>query len=74
MTRVVLDLDPRVIAKLRASANRRGVTIDIAAGELLAEGLRSRSPMRSRPSGDPGTGPVDPARAFGPIDVEYPDV
>jgi hypothetical protein len=41
MPRVPLDLDPRVLAKLRAAANREGVTIDDAANRLLGNALRT---------------------------------
>ena len=40
MTRVSLDLDPVVLARLRAAANRRRVTPDVIANELLVAGLR----------------------------------
>lgn len=40
MTRVSLDLDPVVLARLRAAANRRRVTPDVIANELLIAGLR----------------------------------
>ena len=40
MARVSLDLDPVVLARLRAAANRRKVTPDVIANELLAAGLR----------------------------------
>jgi hypothetical protein len=56
MPRVPLDLDPRVLAKLRAAANRDGVTIDDAANRLLGNALRTprstgslQTPMRTRP-------------------------
>ena len=41
MARVSLDLDPVVLARLRAAANRRKVTPDVIANELLAAGLRT---------------------------------
>ena len=54
MARVSLDLDPAVLARLRAAANRRRVTPDVIANELLAAGLRtaarsSMSPPRPAP-------------------------
>ena len=41
MARVSLDLDPVVLARLRAAANRRKVTPDVIVNELLAAGLRT---------------------------------
>lgn len=41
MARVSLDLDPVVLARLRAAANRRKVTLDVIANELLAAALRT---------------------------------
>jgi hypothetical protein len=41
MPRVPLNLDPRVLAKLRAAANREGVSIDDAANRLLGNALRT---------------------------------
>ncbi len=56
MPKVPLDLDPRVLAKLRAAANREGVTIDDAANRLLGNALRTplstgslQTSMRARP-------------------------
>jgi hypothetical protein len=66
MTRVSLDLDPRILTRLRAIANRRGVTVDVVAGELLGAAIRSPA-ARSGP-------PTTRVRAgFGPIDVSYDD-
>jgi hypothetical protein len=39
--RVPLDLDPRVLSKLRAAANREGVNLDDAANRLLGNALRT---------------------------------
>lgn len=61
MARVSLDLDPVVLARLRAAANRRKVTPDVIANELLAAGLRTTA----RPA-TPGSGP-------GPVTYEYDD-
>jgi hypothetical protein len=41
MPRVPLNLDPRVLAKLRAAANREGLSIDDAANRLLGNALRT---------------------------------
>lgn len=77
MTRIALDLDPRILTKLRALANRRGVTIDVIADELLAAGLRT--PSGRKPSTGPmaSTGstatPTQDRSNFGLIDVEYPE-
>jgi hypothetical protein len=56
MPRVPLNLDPRVLAKLRAAANREGLSIDDAANRLLGNALRTplstgslQPPTRSRP-------------------------
>jgi hypothetical protein len=56
MPRVPLNLDPRVLAKLRAAANREGVSVDDAANRLLGYALRTplstgspQLPTRSRP-------------------------
>ena len=78
MTRVSFDIDPRVLAKLRALANRRGETVDVVVGEFLGAAIRSPSTGRTQQlrTSHPGEGLVlEPlARpAFGPIEVEYPD-
>jgi hypothetical protein len=56
MPRVPLDLDPQVLAKLRAAANREGITIDDAANRLLGNALRTprstgslQTTIRTRP-------------------------
>jgi hypothetical protein len=56
MPRVPLNLDPRVLAKLRAAANREGLSLDDAANRLLGNALRTplstgslQPPTRSRP-------------------------
>ena len=54
MARVSLDLDPAVLARLRAAANRRKVTPEVIANELLAAGLRVAGREAARP-GRPGT-------------------
>lgn len=51
---------------MRARANRRGVTVDVIAGELLASGLRSPAVGGNAPS-------AHRSGTFGLIDVEYPD-
>ena len=72
MTRVSFDIDPRVLSKLRALANRRGVTVDIVVGEFLSSAIRSPAPKR--PSvGDPQAEMDSRRQAFGLIDVAYPD-
>jgi hypothetical protein len=56
MPKIPLNLDPRVLAKLRAVANSEGVSIDDAANRLLGNALRTprstgslQSPARDRP-------------------------
>ena len=77
MTRVSFDIDPRVLSKLRALANRRGVTVDTVVSELLGAAIRTpgvgrrrstEDPQPDRQRGDPSARP-----AFGLIDVDYPD-
>ena len=63
MTRVSLDLDPVVLARLRAAANRRRVTPDQIANELLVAGLR----IAGRAS---GSSPGEPKR---PVTYDYDD-
>jgi hypothetical protein len=40
MPKIPLNLDPRVLSKLRAVANREGVSLDDAANRLLGNALR----------------------------------
>ena len=78
MTRVSFDIDPRVLSKLRALANRRGVTVDTVVSELLGAAIRTPGAGPRRRSSEI-TGPEsqrgDPSArpAFGLIDVDYPD-
>ena len=53
MTRVSLDLDPVVLARLRAAANRRRVTPDQIANELLVAGLRIARRASGSSTGEP---------------------
>ena len=53
MTRVSLDLDPVVLARLRATANRRRVTPDVIANELLLAGLRIAGRASTSSAGGP---------------------
>ncbi len=77
MTRVSFDIDPRVLSKLRALANRRGVTVDIIVSELLGAAIRTPGvgPRRSNENPQPDSQRADPSvrPAFGLIDVDYPD-
>ena len=57
MARVLLDLDPVVLARLRAAANRRNVAPDVIVNELLAAGLRMRGPAGADAPHDPPARP-----------------
>lgn len=63
MARVLIDLDPRLLAQLRALANRRGATVDQAINEVLRAGL----PAARRQSGSAAPRPV-------PVSYDYDDV
>jgi hypothetical protein len=41
MPKIPINLDPTVLAKLRATANREGITIDEAANRLRGNALRT---------------------------------
>ena len=77
MTRVSFDIDPSVLSKLRALANRRGVTVDIIVSELLGAAIRTPGVgrRRSNENPQPDSQRADPSvrPAFGLIDVDYPD-
>ena len=64
MARVSLDLDPVILARLRAAANRRKVTPDVIANELLAVGLR----ITARAARGATSGSIS-----GPVTYEYDD-
>ena len=53
VARVLVDLDPRLLAQLRALANRRGATVDQALNEVLRSALpaarRGGGPAVERP-------------------------
>jgi hypothetical protein len=78
VTRVSFDVDPRILSKLRALANRRGVTVDVVVGEFLGAGIRSpragRTQHNQAPHSSHGSDPQPVVRpGFGLIDVDYPE-
>ena len=78
MSRVSVDIDPRVLSKLRALANRRRVSIDVVVGEFLGSAVRSSAVQKQPASAtnlvrQRSNEPIAPHR-FGLIEVDYPEL